>query len=159
MPEEISKTDHEEIKVPILDMPSREEVRKIAKTGKGLDGTPVHPDTMKHLRKATIADLIAFGAEVNKANDNLNRKMNSIIDNMDLALKEVHWNFAAFMSFLDSEDIVKPGLVTRFEEHKKKLEDELSKAAEELFKKEQGEKADVPTEGESLEVPKEVESK
>ena len=137
-----------EIKVPILDLPSRSEVRSILKTGKGQDGTPVHPDTQRNLRKATIADILAFGNEVNKANAALNRKMESIIDNTDLALKEVHWNFATFLSFLGSKGILDANGLADYEEFKAKAGEELEKAAEYLFKQQEAQKDAPPTEGE-----------
>lgn len=123
-----------DIRVPVLNMPSREEVKSILKTGKGLDGTPVHPQSREDLRKATIADLKAFGKEVNIANAALNDKLNRIIDEMDLAVKEIHWNFANLLSFLGAEGILKEGALEKFEAFKVESEKEMQKAAEFVLK-------------------------
>jgi hypothetical protein len=126
-----------EIKVPVLELPNRAELRSIMKTGKGLNGFPVHPDSVKNLRKATIADLLAFGQEVNKANAALNHKLDGVIDNMDLALKEVNWNFATFLSFLGSVGILKEDSLPAFEKFKAAAEEEMVKAGEFLLKQQE----------------------
>jgi hypothetical protein len=158
MTEDNKNTNEElsEIKVPILDLPSRAEVRSILKSGKGQDGTPVHPDTRKHLRKAVIADLLAFGTEVNKANSALNKKIDSVIDNTDLSLKDLNWNYATLLSFLSTK-LSMPTFISDYEAFRKQAEEDFTKAAEEIFKKQNGNNPEVPTEGEvssSTEEPK-----
>jgi hypothetical protein len=132
------------IDVPVLDLPSREERRSIIQTGKGLDGTPVHPESRKNLRVAVIADLKAFGAEVNKANAALNKKVDDsfkiIADEMSLGFTEVNWNFTSFLSFLGTLGIMPSDFLTKYEEFKKKSEEELMKAAEVILKKQEEEK-------------------
>lgn len=68
----------EKIEVPELKHPPREEYRRLVKTGADSEGHPVHPDDLKNLRKATMADLLAFGGEVNKANVNLKTYVDKI---------------------------------------------------------------------------------
>ena len=123
------------VQVPVLNMPNREEARSILKTGKSLDGTPVHPDTVQNLRKATIADLKAFGAEVNKATTALDNKINAIVDSFDLAIKDIHWNFATFLSFLGEHGVLKEDALTLYEAFKKKAEEDMAKVADFLMHK------------------------
>ena len=147
--EEMPKTDQApepgKINVPILDLPSREERRSITKTGRSLDGTLVHPDSQKNLRTATIVDLLAFGSEVNKANAALNAKIDDslkmLADETSLGFKEVHWNFATFLSFLGTLKIIPEDFLTQYEVFKQKAEEELMKATEAMIKKQEEEAA------------------
>ncbi|VVB50696.1 Uncharacterised protein [uncultured archaeon] len=128
------------IEVPILDMPNREERRAMAKSGKDGRGNEIHPDSQKNLRNATLADLLAFGIEVNKANASLNSKMEDTFKRfgteVDLRFTEVHWNFGTFLNFLGTQGILSDDFLVKFEEFKKKAEEDLVKAADTVLKKE-----------------------
>jgi len=152
MPEDLKNPEQVPggIEVPILDLPSRAERRSIRKTGKGVDGTEAHPDSRKHLRVAVIADLIAFGGEVNKANGALNAKVDGMFkqfgEEIDLRLLEVNWNFGTFLNFLGTSGIFPADFLTKFEEFKKKAEEDLKKEAEEVLKKQEAAAAGAPGE-------------
>ncbi len=133
-----------EIKVPVVDLPSRAEVRSILKTGKTTGGVEVHPDSRKNLRRATIGDLLNFGAEVNRANQEIVNIIKNSLDSIDLNFKEVQWNFATFLSFLCEEGYLKEGALTRFEAFKKKTEEELIESSKVLLEK--SEKKEEPKE-------------
>jgi hypothetical protein len=88
------------ITVPIKDLPTSKEIRSIIKTGKTISGETVHPDDRRNLRTAKILDLVIFGQEVDRANKALDDKMNHVIENVELAVKELNWNFLCYLSFL-----------------------------------------------------------
>jgi len=135
------------INVPVQDLPSRADIRSILKSGKDTQGREVHPESVKMLRVARIADLFAFGQEVNKANNEIVRLLQNSLVHIDIDFKEVHWNFATFMSFLVESGLLKEGALEAFAEYKKKAEDELIKNSKVLL--EQAEKAKAEAEAAS----------
>lgn len=142
MPEEtVPAPEPGKINVPILDLPSREDRRAIVKTGRDTKGNEVHPDTKKHLRAATIADLVAFGAEVNKANAALNSVMlenfKAFGTEVDLRFTEVNWNFGSFLNYLGTTGVLPADFLTKYEEFKANAEEEIKKAAAEIEKKQE----------------------
>jgi hypothetical protein len=134
---EVTKIEREEIVVPVLDLPNREESKSILRTGKTTEGFPVSEESRKDLRKATIMDLKAFGREVNKANTVLDAKINDMFDSFDLAIRDQTWNFATFLSFLAQQGILKEGALQEYEIFKEGAEQELAKASEFLLKKQE----------------------
>lgn len=130
-----------EIKVPVQDLPSRADIRKILKTGHDTQGRQIHPESVKMLRIARIADLFAFGNEVNKANAAVLQMVKGSLDSVDLSFKEVHWNFATFLSFLSEAGYLKEGALEAFAEFKKKAEEDLIKGSKELLEKAEADKA------------------
>lgn len=133
-----------EIKVPVQDLPSRADIRQILKTGHDTKGQQVHPESVKMLRVARIADLFAFGQEVNKANAELVNVFKLNLEGIDLNFKEVHWNFATFISFLAESGYLKEGALDAFAEFKKKAEDDLIKGSKELLEKAEAAKVVTP---------------
>ncbi len=75
-----------DIKVPQLNLPNRDELRRLLKTGRDAEGNEAHPDDLKNLRKARMSDLVAFGLEVNKANNNLKAYIDAEIGKKDWIL-------------------------------------------------------------------------
>jgi hypothetical protein len=133
---EVTKIEREEIVVPVLDLPNREESKSILRTGKTTEGFPVSEESRKDLRKATIMDLKAFGREVNKANAVLDKKINDVFESFDLAIRDNNWNFAVFLSFLAQQGVLKEGALEEFEKFKKGAEDEMERASDFLAEKE-----------------------
>lgn len=134
-----------EIKVPVQDLPSRADIRKILKSGTDTQGRQIHPESVKMLRIARIADLFAFGQEVNKANAELVGLVKQNLDSVDLSFKEVHWNFATFISFLAESGYLKEGALDAFAEFKKKAEEDLIRGSKQLLEKAEAEKAQPVT--------------
>jgi len=141
------------IKVPVQDLPSRADIRSILKSGKDAAGREVHPDSVKMLRGARIADLFAFGQEVNKANAELVRLVTKALDSIDLSFKEVHWNFATFMSFMAENGYLKEGALEAFEKFKAQAEEDLIKGTKEILEKAETAKPAQPNILEATPVP------
>jgi hypothetical protein len=124
----------EEIKVPELKHPSREEYRRVLKTGTDAEGHPVHPQDLKDLRKATIADLKAFGGEVNTANANLK----SYVDKL---AGEHQWTLLNLIAYLIDKKILPENADKDFAEYmatsKETVAADMAMAREFLAKKQQ----------------------
>lgn len=108
------------IEVPETNLPNREEMRSILKTGKGLDGKPVHKDDIKNLRNARLVDLHRLAAEVNKANLELKKYIDDVQQQRDFTL-------GALLSFLAKKNIVN---VMDYMEFCKEAVEELKKQQE-----------------------------
>lgn len=109
----------EEIKVPELIHPSREEYRRLLKTGTDTEGNPVHPQDLKNLRKATMADVMAFGQEVNKANQNLK-------EYVDKLSGEHQWTLLNLIAYLMDKKILPESADKDFAEYMVKSKDAVS---------------------------------
>lgn len=109
----------EEIKVPELIHPSREEYRRLLKTGADTEGNPVHPQDLKNLRKATMADVMAFGQEVNKANQNLK-------EYVDKLSGEHQWTLLNLIAYLMDKKILPESADKDFAEYMVKSKDAVA---------------------------------
>ncbi len=130
-------TESKKIKAVYKDIPNRKEVKSILKTGKGLSGEEVHATSRQLLRTARLIDLESFGDEVNKANKNLNDKMDQIIANTDKAISEDRTNFYAFMSFLIEKKVLPETAMEDYFKFKSEFIDAMNKSGEFLQKKEE----------------------
>ncbi len=117
-----------EVKVTPLVMPSRQELRRLKKTGKDAQGNEARPQDVANLRKATIADLIAFGVEVNKANNALNAKVEQLSINTQVAITEVNFIITNIIPFLVGKEVLTPAALQEFEDHVESMKQELEKA-------------------------------
>lgn len=109
----------EEIKVPELTYPSREEYRHLLKTGKDAEGNEAHPEDLKNLRNARMADLLAFGQEVNKATGNLKNYIDRITGSQQFTLLSV-------IAFLINKGVLPPEAGQEFDEFAKQADQELA---------------------------------
>jgi hypothetical protein len=137
MPEkEQAETVREDMKFEFKDIPSREEVKAILKTGKGVDGTPVHETSRKLLRTARLIDLETIGEEVNRANKALDDKINSMAQGVDKAISEDRTNFFAFMTYLVDRKILPEDAMEDYYKFKADFIENMNKAGEYLQQKE-----------------------
>ena len=117
-----------EIPVPAHNLPSREEMRKLIKTGKDSEGHEIHLQDMKDLRRATLGDLKAFGFEVNKANQNLKAYVDKLAG-------EHQWTFLNFIAFLIYKGILTEETVAEFTKYTEDSKKEVEGAKEFLKQK------------------------
>jgi hypothetical protein len=139
MSEEIKKTElpeHQDMKFEFKDIPSREEVRSILKTGKGLSGEEVHPNSRKGLRTARLIDLETIGDEVNRANKALHELILKMATGMDQAISEDRTNFFAFVTFLVDKKVLGENAMEDYYKFKAEFIDNMNKAGEYLRQKE-----------------------
>ena len=120
-------------------LPNRAEIRHIRKTGKGLDGTPVHPEDVKLLEPARLFHLKQLAGEANTANQELKKYVDNIQEKRDQT-------FITLLGFLTEKGILDPveyaeyceKARVEFEEMMKKAQENLQKKADE--QKPEGEK-------------------
>lgn len=118
----------EEVKLQEKVLPSRDEYRKILKTGKGSDGYEAHPQDVKDLRRASLGDLKSMGNEFNI----ILKELKSYID---ILSTNSSWALLQFTDFLIEEGVLKEGASDRFDEFvAKRVQAEVEKKKQDLEK-------------------------
>jgi hypothetical protein len=129
--------EHSDMKFEFKDIPGREEVRSILKTGKGLSGEEVHPNSRKGLRTARLVDLETMGDEINRANKALHDLIMEMAKGMDTAISEDRTNFFAFVTFLVDRKVLGENAMEDYYKFKAEFIHNMNKAGEYLKQKEE----------------------